>query len=195
MAVTIKGSSEDIGAFADQQAGVSMRACADEKDFPAGAAGARAGKKPYKRKRPKKYDRTIADAVFTALAKGKTLAQVCASNPAFPCPSTIANWVAEDADLKARYETAYGFHLAALEDQIIDLPDAIQVGDYTGTLPDGTKVKIKTSDKIGKVKLQMAGRLARLRARQNAYGKVGAGDGDGVFRVINSPDLDDPANA
>jgi len=151
-------------------------------------------KRGIKKGRPRKYDKAVLDAVLTAVANGKTLTKACAANPSWPTRSTVYAWIQDDPALKARYETALEFQFACWGDQIIDIPDAIQVGDHTQTAQDGTRVKVKTSDKIAKAKLQALVRLQVLGKLSAKYRNIGTTPEDAqTFRVLNSPDLDGDA--
>ncbi|AMM14951.1 hypothetical protein AX768_13430 [Burkholderia sp. PAMC 28687] len=175
------------------------RANDSEKILSEAGAGAGVGavaRKKIKTGRPRKYDRAVLDAVLTAVANGMTLTKACAANPAWPTRATVYAWIQDDPALKARYETALEFQFACWGDQIIDIPDAIQVGDHTQTAQDGTRVKIKTSDKIAKAKLQALVRLQVLGKLSAKYRNIGNTSEDAqTFRVLNSPDLDGDGEA
>jgi hypothetical protein len=161
----------------------------------------RARKKPAKPKqrtkarRPHQYDPAVIDAVLKAVAGGKTLSEACRSDPAFPTRATVYGWISADPELKARYDTAREFQLEFWADQLIDIPDAIQIGDYMGKLPDGTVVKLKTADKIKKASLQVEYRFKVLSRRSQDYTEratiTHSGSVNGVRHVVISGALPD----
>jgi hypothetical protein len=181
MSVTFKSSITQHDADAQAQApskGTPLPPAPAVKTFsraePPGAgprASRKSGKPKQKAKprRPRQYDPTVIDAVLKAVAGGKTLTEACRSDPAFPTRSAVYGWISADPELKARYDTAREFQLEFWADQLIDIPDAIQIGDYMGKLPDGTVVKLKTADKIKKASLQVEYRFKVLSRRSQDY--------------------------
>ncbi|CAN7226562.1 hypothetical protein [Caballeronia sp. LjRoot31] len=145
-------------------------------------------KEKTKPRRPHQYDPAVIDAVLKAVAGGKTLTEACRSDPAFPTRSAVYGWISADPELKARYDTAREFQLEFWADQLIDIPDAIQIGDYMGKLPDGTVVKLKTADKIKKASLQVEYRFKVLSRRSQDYTErqtiTHAGKIDGTKTIV-----------
>jgi hypothetical protein len=200
MSVTFKSSITQHDADAQAQApskGTPLPPAPAVKTFsraePPGAgprASRKSGKPKQKAKprRPRQYDPTVIDAVLKAVAGGKTLTEACRSDPAFPTRSAVYGWISADPELKARYDTAREFQLEFWADQLIDIPDAIQIGDYMGKLPDGTVVKLKTADKIKKASLQVEYRFKVLSRRSQDYTErqtiTHAGRVDGVKTIV-----------
>jgi len=145
-------------------------------------------KQKAKPRRPRQYDPAVIDAVLKAVAGGKTLSEACRSDPAFPTRATVYGWISADPELKARYDTAREFQLEFWADQLIDIPDAIQIGDYMGKLADGTVVKLKTADKIKKASLQVEYRFKVLSRRSQDYTErqtiTHAGKIDGTKTIV-----------
>jgi hypothetical protein len=64
------------------------------------------------------------DEILRRISHGETLTKACASNPDFPAPSTVIDWVHENrANIAERYARARDRQIEAWSDQIVDKAD------------------------------------------------------------------------
>ena len=65
------------------------------------------------------------DEILRRISHGETLTHACASNPDFPAPSTVVDWVHQNrANVAERYARARDRQIEAWSDQILDKADA-----------------------------------------------------------------------
>jgi hypothetical protein len=65
------------------------------------------------------------DEILRRMSHGETLKRVCASNPDFPSPATVIEWVHQDRhNLANRYARARDRQLEAWAEEVLDKADA-----------------------------------------------------------------------
>jgi terminase small subunit-like protein len=65
------------------------------------------------------------DEILRRISHGETLKRVCASNPDFPSPATVIEWVHQDrCGLADRYARARDRQLEAWAEEVLDKADA-----------------------------------------------------------------------
>jgi hypothetical protein len=75
--------------------------------------------------REPKYCEEIMDEVLRRISHGETLKRVCASNPDFPSPATVIEWVHQNrCGLADRYARARDRQLEAWAEEVLDKADA-----------------------------------------------------------------------
>jgi len=77
--------------------------------------------RPRTSKKPTLYSDEIMDEILRRVAHGETLTQACNTNPGFPAPSTVIDWIHQDRhNLAERYARARDSQIARWADDIID---------------------------------------------------------------------------
>jgi hypothetical protein len=71
------------------------------------------------------YSDAVMDEILRRISHGETLTKACASNPDFPAPSTVIDWVHENrANMAERYARARDRQLERWADEVVDKADA-----------------------------------------------------------------------
>lgn len=106
-----------------------------------------------KRGRPTKYTPELAKLVCELLAQGKSLTNICKTEPAPPY-STVRQWVIDDVNgFAAEYARARDFGVDVMADELLEISDTPKEGVEVIEGDDGTK--IKRGDMLGHRRLQV----------------------------------------
>jgi hypothetical protein len=177
------GQSQGNGAHSDEATPseqAAMRACAPaKKDFTA------------RKRRPRKLDKAVMDVILARIAGGELLINIV-KDPGTPARNTVYLWLEQDEDMRKRYDAALKARRDYFDEDMIVIADSVKEGNVTQTIGKTTKANL-AKDRIAIAKLRIVARsIVRGKTLRN---QEGDGEEDGVFRVINSPDLEESRDA
>jgi hypothetical protein len=105
--------------------------------------------------RPSEYNEEIAAKLCKVIStSAKGLRRICASNPRFPNPSTVYNWIVSIPAFRAQYARAREFQAQALFDELIELADQTRMGTVVKIDYKGRKAK-RIADMTDRARLQI----------------------------------------
>jgi hypothetical protein len=96
-------------------------------------------KQPSVGGRPSKKTPAIIDDIIAGVASGRSLANVCASDPRMPDVRSVYRWLGEDEDLRVAYLRACANRSLVYADTIGDIAQAVLAGKLD---PNGARVAI-----------------------------------------------------
>lgn len=117
---------------------------------------------PAKPGRPSSFTQEVGDRICELMANGDSLRDICSLDN-MPNRSTVARWLAANAQFRDQYAHACEMRQEELFDQIIDIADTPQIG--TKSVSKASGIEISEGDMIEHRRLQ-------VEARKWALGKM-----------------------
>jgi hypothetical protein len=147
-------------------------------------------KKPPAKKRGNrlaaKNREAVCERIFRLIVKGSTLIQACASDVAYPSPSTVYAWMNQYPELRQQYELALEISQDELADQITRIPGTVAIGDVSYTTSDGKRIEERTADRLTRAGMEAKLKQWRVGRRESRLSKPEAELGGGMGFVGQS---------